>query len=361
MMALCAPIDLNYSKLNYTAMKHFNLLKTLLLLCALIVGSLSGWAADYSYTFSSKQFSSNASVELGSVSWTLGGDGGYWGYDGTKGQQFGSGGSPYKSLTLSTSGISGTITNIVVNASGASSVSAKISCSVGGSSFGTQNQSISSTAKNYTFSGSASGAIEISISQTSSKALYIKSITVTYVSSGGNVNIVDAPTFSPSDGAITAGSTISLTQASADEIRYTLDGTNPTKTTGTVYSGPIVITTAKTIKAIAVEDGDVSPVAIATYTIDVATPTFSPESGNYLKGSTFALSASGNKICYTLTTDGSEPANPTTSSEEYSTPIAIIGKTRIKAIAVDSYGNASSVVTRTYTGVTPTTLPKRSL
>ena len=44
MIALSAPIDLNYSKLNYTAMKHFNLLKTTLLLCALIVGSLSGWA-----------------------------------------------------------------------------------------------------------------------------------------------------------------------------------------------------------------------------------------------------------------------------------------------------------------------------
>lgn len=49
MMALCAPIDLNYSKLNYTAMKHFNLLKTLLLLCALIVGSLSSWAEDVTY------------------------------------------------------------------------------------------------------------------------------------------------------------------------------------------------------------------------------------------------------------------------------------------------------------------------
>ncbi len=356
MMALSA----HYSKLNYTAMKHFNLLKSLLLLCALIVGSLSGWAADYSYTFSSKQFSSNASVELGSVSWTLGGDGGYWGYDGTKGQQFGSGGSPYKSLTLSTSGISGTITNIVVNASGASSVSAKISCSVGGSSFGTQNQSISSTAKNYTFSGSASGAIEISISQTSSKALYIKSITVTYVSSGGNVNIVDAPAFSPAAGAITAGTTVTLTQATADEIRYTLDGTDPTKTTGTVYSGPIVITTATTIKAIAVEDDDVSSVATAAYSINVATPTFNLESGNdkyYLEGSTFTMSASSNTIYYNLTTDGSTPADPTLSSTEYSGPISITGTTKIKAISVDSYGNASNVVTRTYTGVTPTTLP----
>lgn len=48
MIALSAPIDLNYSKLNYTAMKHFNLLKTLLLLCALIVGS-NVWAEDVTY------------------------------------------------------------------------------------------------------------------------------------------------------------------------------------------------------------------------------------------------------------------------------------------------------------------------
>ena len=51
MIALSAPIDQNYSKLNYTAMKHFNLLKTTLLLCALIVGSLSGWATDVTFTF----------------------------------------------------------------------------------------------------------------------------------------------------------------------------------------------------------------------------------------------------------------------------------------------------------------------
>ena len=50
MIALSAPIDQNYSKLNYTAMKHFNLLKTTLLLCALIVGSLSGWADDVTLT-----------------------------------------------------------------------------------------------------------------------------------------------------------------------------------------------------------------------------------------------------------------------------------------------------------------------
>lgn len=76
MMALCAPIDLNYSKLNYTAMKHFNLLKTLLLLCALIVGSLSGWADTY------EQLTSIANIDE-SAEYVLGIDGTGFHYEGT--------------------------------------------------------------------------------------------------------------------------------------------------------------------------------------------------------------------------------------------------------------------------------------
>ena len=75
-MALCAPIDLNYSKLNYTTMKHFNLLKNLLLLCALIVGSLSGWADTV--TLSSAQIKSGSgSSSYGACSATDG-DGNTW-------------------------------------------------------------------------------------------------------------------------------------------------------------------------------------------------------------------------------------------------------------------------------------------
>ena len=66
-------------------------------------------AEEYSYTFTAKQFSANGTKTLGEVDWTLEGNGNYWGYDGTKGQQFGSGNAPYKSLTLSTSDIKGTI------------------------------------------------------------------------------------------------------------------------------------------------------------------------------------------------------------------------------------------------------------
>ena len=147
----------------------------------LIVGIGQAWAETktYSYTFSAKQFSANSSKTLNTVSWTLAGDGGYWGYDGTKGQQFGSGSDPYKTLTLSTSGISGTITEIIINTSGASSVNASFTVSVGGTQWGSST-TLTTSATAYKFTGSNSGEIKFSYTQTSSKALYIKSISVTY-------------------------------------------------------------------------------------------------------------------------------------------------------------------------------------
>ena len=71
-----------------------------------MVGNVA-WATDYSYTFSSQQYTADGAKTLNGVSWTMAGTGGaYFGYDGTKGQQFGSGNKPYSALSLSTSGIS---------------------------------------------------------------------------------------------------------------------------------------------------------------------------------------------------------------------------------------------------------------
>ena len=78
--------------------------------------------------------------------------------------------------------------------------------------------------------------------------------------------VIAAPTFSPVAGIVATGTEITLIQAAADEIRYTLDGTDPTKTTGIVYSSPIVINTPTTIKAIAIKGEVVSAVAEASYT-----------------------------------------------------------------------------------------------
>ena len=141
----------------------------------------------YSYNFSSKQFSGNETKNLDGVNWTLAGDGNYWGNDGTKGQQFGSKNAPYKSLTLSTSDILGTIKEIKIETSGASKINASFTVSVGGTQYGSST-TLTSTSTEYTFSGSSQGEIKFNYTQTSSVALYIKSISVTY-ELGGSTDV----------------------------------------------------------------------------------------------------------------------------------------------------------------------------
>ncbi|MBQ2958672.1 MAG: BACON domain-containing protein [Alistipes sp.] len=138
-----------------------------------------GEATSYSYTFTSKQFSANGTKALGVLNWTLAGDGGYWGYDATKGQHLGSGNNPYKNLTLSTSDFKSEVNKIVLETSGGSSVNATCTITVGGTQIGDAIK-ITSTSTEYTFEATTAlkGDIVISYSQTSSKAIYIKSIAI---------------------------------------------------------------------------------------------------------------------------------------------------------------------------------------
>jgi len=104
-------------------------------------------------------------------------------FDANKGIHYGTNSIAVSYLTLTTSQINGTITKIRVNASGASKTAAKLNITVGGNDFGTQ-QNLSSIATTYTFNGSAMGTIIVSLTQSSAtKALYCKSIEITYVPS----------------------------------------------------------------------------------------------------------------------------------------------------------------------------------
>jgi hypothetical protein len=86
----------------------------------------------------------------------------------------------------------------------------------------------------------------------------------TYTVSNGTVA---TPTFNPPTGAYTQPVAIGTTTPGAT-IRYTLDGSSPTETNGTIYSGPVTLTATTTIKAIAYESGFVdSAVASGTYTV----------------------------------------------------------------------------------------------
>ena len=81
------------------------------------------------------------------------------------------------------------------------------------------------------------------------------------------VSNVATPTFSPAGGRYAEAQTVSITCTTAGAtIYYTLDGTPPT-TSSTRYTGPITISETKTLKAMAVSDGEESATATATYTI----------------------------------------------------------------------------------------------
>ena len=79
-----------------------------------------------------------------------------------------------------------------------------------------------------------------------------------------------------------------------------------------------------------------------------AEPTFDPEAGAVVSGTTVALTTTTEDadIYYTM---GDSPADPTTSSTKYTAPISITEATTIKAIAVKEGMDNSSVATATYT------------
>ena len=120
---------------------------------------------------------------------------------------------------------------------------------------------------------------------------------------------VATPVATPGAGAVGFGSTVTLSCAtSGASIYYTTDGSTPDNT-DTLYTTPITINAALTLKAIAYKTNyKTSAVVSADYTqATVATPTASPTSGAVVSGSTVTLSCatSGASIYYSL--DGLDP------------------------------------------------------
>ena len=209
------------------------------------------------------------------VVWTVKSDAAESQYDDQYGRgiHYGTSSNKVSFLQLSTSGITGVVQKIVVNASGASGTSAKLDVTVDGNSFGDQ-KTITSTAKDYTFEGTGSGEIIVKLSQTSAKkALYVKSISVTYQKETST----PAPTFSLPGGTYYGDQSVSISvkDPGTGSILYTTNGTNP-KTNGKEYTGaiPLPVGTNLTLKAVAKYGEEFSEVTEATYDIQKASPTF---------------------------------------------------------------------------------------
>lgn len=238
----------------------------LLLLMMFSWGVAWGQTVKYNHTITSTVWDANGDATLSDVVWTLDNNGDYYGYDGTKGQQVGSAKKYASSISLSTEGIPGTITSIKINTSGANSINATLSVKVGGETFG-ETKTLTNTATEYTFTGSATGKIEFVWTNTSQKAVYFKSITITYDMPSSNV--VLSPVFTPATGTKFVDSQTITASCETDgaTIHYITNGDTPTDASPVFPAGGLTITETTTINAIAVADGmENSSVVTATYT-----------------------------------------------------------------------------------------------
>jgi hypothetical protein len=83
-------------------------------------------------------------------------------------------------------------------------------------------------------------------------------------------NTVAAPTFTPPAGGYNTPQSVTLTSATAGTtIRYTTDGSTPSSTAGTIYTGPITVSATTTLRAIAYTATASSTVSSATYSFGV--------------------------------------------------------------------------------------------
>lgn len=128
------------------------------------------------------------------------------------------------------------------------------------------------------------------------------------------------------------------------EIRYTLNGSNPTNTS-LIYTTPIEINSSTVIKAIATKSNYMnSPILILSYTISytqAADPVILPMKESYLPGDTITISSTtpNSLIYYTL--DGTDPTNSSTRIL-YMESFNIFNTVTIKAITTfDIYADSN--------------------
>ncbi len=145
-------------------------------------------SGNYSYTFNEQIFTQASAKTLNGVKWDPettvlnSGDTKYYGYESARGQQFGSASHPFKEVIIKTvDNILDGVTSVTIYASGASGTNAEITAYVGSSKIGT-TKTLTSSNKAYAFTSSTGmrGNIKFRITQTTSKAIYIKGMSMKY-------------------------------------------------------------------------------------------------------------------------------------------------------------------------------------
>jgi len=169
--------------------------------------------------------------------------------------------------------------------------------------------------------------------------------TFTYTVKGNVKN----PMINPAGGSFSSPQQVKITTATSDAIiYYTDDGSTPTANSKK-YTGPFVVSSSKTIKAIATKVGMYnSSVSSESYNfIDnkVETPLFSLPGGTFATAQTVSISTgtAGATIYYTM--DGS---TPTEQSFRYTGPFTVAASVNVKAIAVKSGMTSSNLASAAF-------------
>ena len=160
------------------------------------------------------------------------------------------------------------------------------------------------------------------------------------------------PTFSPAGGTYPGAQSVTIScVTSGAAVRYTTSGIAPSRTNGTIYTGPVTVSSNLTLKAFAYATGwEDSKVATAAYTIShltVAAPYFSLTGGAYAgtQSLTIVCATSGARIRYTV--DGSIPTSSTGTL--YTAPLSLSADLTLKAIAYKTGWGDSLVTSAAYT------------
>jgi hypothetical protein len=173
---------------------------------------------------------------------------------------------------------------------------------------------------------------------------------------------LDRPVIKPSGRKFTPPFIVAMAAAGKAQVRYTLDGSEPTANSR-VAGLPITLTDTTTIKARTFQDGRMpSEVVTEVYTMEalrqVPAPVLDPPSKSFAPpfAVTLRSSESGAEIRYTI--DGSEP---TAGSPKYGEPIRLTETKTIKAMAIKAGMAPSAVVKGTYTKLSVTPTPAKGV
>ncbi len=292
----------------------------LLMLCMLVGGVNSASAEDkqnvstVSTTFSATGDVTSKFTQTGdftNANWSLAvtwKSGTSWqAMNNTKGSQVGSGSKPATSIVLTGTNIPGTIKSVKVNSSVASGGTTTVGVVVGSTTFQCNNgntATLQTSAADYTFTGEASGDVVLTWTQSStSKAIYIKSVTITYEEAD------------PSDTRVATTVTIDATGITNTNV---FNGTDAGSLSATVKDGETTIdgasvTWSSETESVATIDASTGAVTLVGAGSTVITATYEGDETNYKPSS----------ATYTLTVTNEDPNAPGTANNPYTVAQAI--------------------------------------